>query len=77
MTSLAKREVFGPWVQTSKDIKHVGYIWVFVKKLNEHSKITRYNMRLVSQGFSKKHGTDFEDTYSLVIDAIMFQLLLT
>ena len=30
LKSLAKREVFGPVVQTPKDIKPVGYRWIFV-----------------------------------------------
>ena len=30
LKSLVKREVFGPVVQTPKDIKPVGYRWIFV-----------------------------------------------
>jgi len=32
LNSLAKREVFGPVVQTPKGVKLVGYKWVFVRK---------------------------------------------
>ena len=39
LKSLAKREVFGPVVQTPKDIKPVGYQWIFVRKQNEKNEI--------------------------------------
>ena len=39
--SLAKREVFGPTVQTLRNIKSVGYKWVFVRKRNENDEIIR------------------------------------
>ena len=32
LKSLTKREVFGPEVQTPKDIKPVGYRWIFICK---------------------------------------------
>ena len=31
LNSLAKREVFGPVVQTPSDVKSIGYKWVFVR----------------------------------------------
>ena len=52
LNSLTKREVFGPVVQTPKDVKHVRYKWVFVQKRNENNEIIRYKVRLVAQGFS-------------------------
>lgn len=76
MTYLAKHDVFRPWVQTLADVKFVGYIWVFVRKLNEHSKITGYNAQLDAQGFLQKLSTDYDDKYSSVIDAIIFRFLL-
>ena len=59
LKSLAKREVFGPVVQTPKDIKHVGYRWIFVRKKNEKNEIVRYKVRLVAQGFSQRHEIDY------------------
>ena len=52
LDSLNKRNVFGPIVLTPKDIKPVGYKWVFVRKRNEKNEITIYKSRLVAQGFS-------------------------
>ena len=77
LTSLAKREVFGPVVQTPEDVKPVGYKWVFVRKRNEHNEIIRYKARLVAQGFSQRPGIDYEDTYSPVMDTITFRFLIS
>jgi hypothetical protein len=35
LNSLAKREVFGPVVQTPEGVSSVGYKWVFIRKRNE------------------------------------------
>ena len=48
LNSLAKREVFGPVVQTPSDVKSIGYKWVFVRKRNEKNEIVRYKARLVA-----------------------------
>ena len=63
LNSLAKREVFGPVVQTPDGIKPVGYKWVFVRKRNEKNEIVRYKTRFVAQGFSQRSGIDYEETY--------------
>ena len=44
----------------------------FVQKRNENGEIVRYKARLVAQGFSQRLGIDFEETYSLVLDATTF-----
>ena len=51
LTSLAKRSVFGPVVQTPESVKPVGYKWVFTRKRNEKNEVARYKVRLVAQGF--------------------------
>jgi hypothetical protein len=60
LNSLAKREVFGPVVQTPKGVSLVGYKWVFVRKRNEKNEIVRYKARLVAQSFLQKPGIDYE-----------------
>ena len=40
---LTKREIFRPIVQTCKDVKPIGYKWVFVRKCNKNNEIIRYN----------------------------------
>ena len=76
LKSLAKREVFGSIVQTPKDIKPVGYRWIFVRKRNEQNEIVRYKAGLVARGFSQRHRIDYEKTYSPVIDATTFRYLI-
>ncbi|XP_070014741.1 uncharacterized protein [Nicotiana sylvestris] len=41
LKSLAKREVFGPVVQTLTGIKPVGHKWVFVRKRNDKNEVER------------------------------------
>jgi len=76
LTSLEKREVFGPIVRTPEGVKPVGYKWVFVRKRNEKGEVVRYKARLVAQGFSQRPGIDYVETYSPVVDAITFRYLI-
>ena len=69
---LAKREVFGPVVQTPGNIKLVGYKCVFVRKQNENDEMITYKAQLVAQGFSQTPSIDYEETYSFVMVAITF-----
>lgn len=43
-----KCEIFRPIVQKPKDVKPIGYKWVFVRKCNEHNKIIGYKARITS-----------------------------
>ena len=45
LNSLAKWKVFGPVAQTPRNIKLVGYKWVFVRKRNKNDEIIRYKAR--------------------------------
>ncbi|GAA0144809.1 hypothetical protein LIER_05156 [Lithospermum erythrorhizon] len=73
---LRKRKVFGPIIEIPMRVKPVEYKWVFVRKRNEKNEIVRYKARLVAQGFSQKHGIDYEVTYSPVMDSITFRYLI-
>jgi hypothetical protein len=77
LNSLAKREVFGPVVQTLEGVSPVGYKCVIVRKRNEKNEIVRYKARLVVQGFLQKPGIDYEETYSSVVHAITFRFLIS
>ena len=37
----------------------------------------RYKVRLAAQGFFQRPGIDYEETYSLVMDAITFRFLVS
>ena len=69
--------MFGPIVQTPKDVNPVGYKWVFVRKRNERNDITRYKAQLVAQGFLQKPVIDYEKTYSPVMDITIFRYLVS
>ena len=77
LASLAKREVFGPITRIPDNVKPVGYKWVFVRKRNEKNEVVRYKARLVAQGFSKRPGIDYDETYSPVMDMITFRFLIS
>ncbi|KAG7556749.1 Reverse transcriptase RNA-dependent DNA polymerase [Arabidopsis suecica] len=77
LSSLKKRDVFGPTLRTPSEIKPVGHKWVFVRKRNENNEIVRHKARLVPQGFSQRPGIDYEETYSTVVDATTFRFLIS
>ncbi|KAL2235502.1 UNVERIFIED_CONTAM: Retrovirus-related Pol polyprotein from transposon TNT 1-94, partial [Sesamum indicum] len=77
LDSLNKREVFGPIIPTPKDVKPVGYKWVFIRKRNERNKVVRYKARLVAQGFTQKLEIDYTETYSPVVDATILRFLIS
>jgi len=77
LESLAKRKVFGPVVQTSEDIKLVGYEWIFVQKINENNEIEKYKAQLEAQGFLQRREIDYKKSYSLVMDVVTLHYLIT
>ena len=77
LNSLSKHEVFGLIVLTPDGVKPIGYKWVFVRKRDAKNKVVRYKARLVAQGFSKRPGIDYEETYSSVVDATTFRYLIS
>ena len=48
LNSLIKQEVFGPIVQTPKDVKLVWYKLVFIRKCNKNNDIIRYKAQLIA-----------------------------
>lgn len=76
LESLWKRDVFGEVLDTPEGVIPVGCHWVFIRKRNKKGEVTRYKARLVAQGFTQRYGLDYEGTYSPVMDATTFRLLL-
>ena len=70
IASLYKRKVFSAVMPTPPGILPVGYKWVFIRKRNENNEVVRYKARLVAQGFTKRPGVDFNESYSPVISGI-------
>lgn len=50
--------------------------WVFTVKNNIDGTIERFKARLVARGFSQKHGVDYFDTFSPVLNKKTFRFLL-
>jgi hypothetical protein len=76
LVSLNKRHVFGPVDRTPEGIFPVGQKWVLVKR-NENNQVVRFKARLVAQGFTRRPGIDFDETYSPVMDGITFRYLIS
>jgi hypothetical protein len=57
--------------------KHVGYKWVFIKKLRPDGTIDKYKVRLVANGYTQKEGEDFFDIYSPVARLTTIRVLLS
>lgn len=66
MGSLKKHQV---WDLTSLPTgkKVVGNRWVYKRKLGPNGEVVRHKARLVAQGFTQQHGTDYDQTFSPVI----------
>ena len=43
-----------------------------MRKCNEKGKVIRYKVRFVAQGFMRRFGIDYTDTYSPVMDVTSF-----
>ena len=51
--------------------------WVFRIKKKSDGTIDRYKARLVTKGFKKRYGIDYEDTFSPVVKAATIRLVLS
>jgi hypothetical protein len=66
MESLRKNDVW-ELVELPKDRKAIGSKWVFKLKTDSNGSVERHKARLVAQGFSQKHGQDYDETFSPVV----------
>ena len=58
----------GTWdlVDLPENKKLVGSKWVFKIKHDSNGQVDRFKARLVAQGFSQKHGIDYNDVFAPV-----------
>ena len=56
--------------------KKVGSKWVYKLKTGADGKVERYKARLVAQGYTQKYGTDYDETFCLVVRQESLRVLL-
>ncbi|GKB57279.1 ribonuclease H-like domain-containing protein, partial [Tanacetum coccineum] len=68
----------GNWdlVYLPKGRKAIGSKWIYKIKFRSSGEIDRYKARLVAQGFGKKKGIDYEETFSPVVKMVTVRHLL-
>ena len=66
MESLHSNNVWN-LVELPKDRKTVGSKRVFKRKVGVDGSVERHKARLVAQGFSRRHGLDYDKTFCPVI----------
>jgi hypothetical protein len=69
----------GTWELTTLNTHYsaVACKWTYRLKFNPDGSFARYKARLVTTGFSQRHGVDFFDTYSPVVKADSIQAILS
>jgi hypothetical protein len=77
LDSLRKREISSKVIPTPPRTYPVGFKWVFIQKWNGNNEVMRYKARLVTQRFTQRPNIDFNETYSSVMNGIMFQYLIS
>lgn len=77
MAFLIERRTFsGPLENIPADRSAVTAKIVLALKREEHNQILRYKARLVSRGFTHRHGVDFEETFAPTIRLDALRIIL-
>jgi uncharacterized protein (UPF0332 family) len=50
--------------------------WVYKTKYNEHGDIDKHKARLVTKGYSQKHGIDYTEVFALVARLDMVRMII-
>nr|GEV65250.1 hypothetical protein [Tanacetum cinerariifolium] len=58
------------------NLKTVGCKWIFKKKTGMDGKLHTYKARLIAKGYTKTHGIDYEETFSLVAKIKSIRIML-
>ena len=74
--SLVENKVF-ELVDPPPGVNIIGSRWLFKKKYDVNGELFRYKARLVAQGFTQVHGTDYFEAYAPVVDPATMRTILT
>lgn len=64
-------------IPRSKDNNVIDTKWVFKVKYNEDGSVERYKARVVANGIRQIQGSDYEETFSLIIHPLSIRLILS
>ena len=64
-------------VELPENREAIGYKWVFKVKHTSDGKVEHFKGRLVAQGYAQKHGIDYDETFSPVVQFASIQALIT
>jgi hypothetical protein len=59
-------------IPTPSIIFPVGFKWVFIRKKNKNNEVVRYKVMLVAQEFMQRPDIDFNETYSPIMNGMIF-----
>jgi hypothetical protein len=64
-------------IPTPSIIFPVGFKWVFIRKKNKNNEVVRYKVMLVAQEFMQRPDIDFNETYSPIMNGMIFRYLIS
>jgi hypothetical protein len=64
-------------IPTPSIIFSVGFKWVFIRKKNKNNEVVRYKVMLVAQEFMQRPDIDFNETYSPIMNGMIFRYLIS
>jgi hypothetical protein len=69
--------MFTDMIPTPSIIFPVGFKWVFIRKKNKNNEVVRYKVMLVAQEFMQRPDIDFNETYSPIMNGMIFRYLIS
>lgn len=63
-------------VSVPREIKTIGWRWVYTIKLNVYGGIDRYKAMLVAKGYAQKYGVDYQEIFAPVTKLNTIRILI-
>lgn len=64
-------------VNKPKDVKLVGFKWIYKRKRVTDGEIQTYKARLKDQGYTHKEGIDYKETFSPMVKLKLIRVFLS